>query len=277
MKGKIISVALMALLAACDGATGPGNNGGSVAIRFETGASSGVSANILTSDNARTAFDQLTLTGTNGTLVIQDIRFIVEELELRSSTNLACSDNDDDRMGGDGNSGRGRSGGSDDDDCEFEGGPFIVDLPLEGNAGISTQNFPAGRYDSFKFEIDNLDMDDDRDDGDDDATERQRVTELLAEMRSVYPNFPSRASMVVKGTQNGQPFVVYFRSDIDIESALNPPLQVPGDNLLTVNLDPSKWFKSGNQVVNLLALNGQLVEFRTEFRSGVNGSRRGRG
>jgi hypothetical protein len=83
------------------------------------------------------ATDELTVTGTNGTLVIQDIRFIVEELELRSSNGLNGCDDDDDN------------------------------------------------------------------DGDDDAA---RTPALLAEMRAVYPNFPSRASLVVKGTQNGQPY-----------------------------------------------------------------------
>ena len=74
--------------------------------------------------------------------------------------------------------------------------------------------------------------------------------------------------MVVHGTQNGTPFTVYFRSKIKVEQAISPPLVVPGDQVLTVNLDPSMWFKVGNQVLNLSALNGRLVDLGT-FRDGI--------
>lgn len=79
--------------------------------------------------------------------------------------------------------------------------------------------------------------------------------------------------MVVKGTQNGQPFVVYFRSKLNITQPISPPLVVPGSQTLTVQIDPSLWFKNGNQVVNLLALNGQLVDFGG-FSGGLRGAHR---
>jgi hypothetical protein len=43
---------------------------------------------------------------------------------------------------------------------------------------------------------------------------------------------------------------------------------VPGNQVVTVNLDPSMWFKNGNQVLNLAALNGRLVDLGT-FRNGI--------
>jgi hypothetical protein len=46
-------------------------------------------------------------------------------------------------------------------------------------------------------------------------------------MRAVYPNFPSRASLVVKGTQYGQPFTVFFRTKLRISQAIVPPLTIP--------------------------------------------------
>jgi hypothetical protein len=42
-----------------------------------------------------------------------------------------------------------------------------------------------------------------------------------------------------------------------------------------VKIDPSEWFKSGSQVMNLVALNGKLVEFSDQFGRGMKGTRRG--
>ena len=241
--------ALVLLVSACDGATGPGS-GGNVAIRFGAGSSAAVSGDLLAPG---VLADELTVTGTNATLVIQDVRFIVEELELRSSNNIG--DCDDGR----------------DDDCEVEGGPFIVDLPLDGDATVATESFPAGTDESLRFKID--DLEDDDDDEDDDAA---RTPALLAEMRTVYPNFPSRASLVVKGTENGQPFTVFFRSKLRISQAIVPPLTIPGDEALTVKIDPSNWFKIGNRVLDLVSLNGQLVELEDRFVAGISGTHSGR-
>jgi hypothetical protein len=230
------------------------------------------------------ASSDLTVTGANGTLVIDDIRFIVEELELESSeASSVCSDDeeenehdDDLRVAADERSGRSSNDdedddGEDDDECEFEGGPFLVDLPLDGsgNVTISTESVPAGTYDFLKFKIDDLEADDE-----DDDDEAANTPALLSQIRTAYPNFPSRASMVVHGTQNGTPFTVYFRSKIKVKQAISPPLVVPGDQTVTVNLDPSMWFKIGNQVLNLLSLDGRLVDLGT-FNSGIKGIHHG--
>ena len=276
---RAISIgALLLFLAACDGSTGPGN-GGNVAIRFGTASGSHVSANILSAGDPQIASD-LTLTGTNGTLVIDDIRFIVEKLQLKSSeSSSTCADDeaenehdDDLRVAADDRSGSNSDDNeNEDDECEFNGGPFIVDLPLDGsnNVTITTENIPAGTYDSFKFKIDDLEADDE-----DDDDEAAKTPSLLTDIRAAYPNFPSHASMVVHGTQNGTPFTVYFRSKIKVRQEISPPLVVPGDPVLTVNLDPSMWFKVGNQVLNLAALNGRLVDLGT-FTSGITGLHHG--
>lgn len=276
MKRSISFAAFVALLAACD-STGPGS-GGNVAVKFSAETSSQVRANVMSAGDAQLASD-LTVTGTNGTLVIDDIRFIVEELELKSSeSSSVCNDDDehddDLRISADehyGDDDADDDDDEDDDECEFEGGPFIVDLPLDGSgkATITTENVPAGTYDSFKFKIDDLEADDE-----DDDDEAAKAPSLLADIRSAYPNFPSRASMVVHGTQNGTPFTVYFRSKIKISQAISPPLVVPGDGVITVNLDPSMWFKVGDQVLNLLALNGRLVDLGN-FNHGITGIHHG--
>lgn len=259
MKMRIVFPTLLLLAAACDGTTSPGNSG-SVAIRFGAGSSSAVYAGV---SAPGISADELTVTGTNATLVIQDVRFIVEELELRSSTDVSGCGNDDE-----GDDGKGDDA---EDECEFEGGPFIVDLPLDGDVTIATKDIPAGTYDSFRFKIDDLEEGDDDEDDD-----RARTPSLLAEMRTVYPNFPSSASLVVKGTQNGQPFTVYFKSKLRISQAIVPPLTIPGDDALTVKIDPARWFRLGNQVLDLLSLNGRLIDLEDHFEMGVSEVHRGR-
>jgi hypothetical protein len=272
MKRWITATVVIALLAACDAATGPGEKG-NVAVRFGTTTNSALASNILSTDDHHPTLDQLTVSGTNGSIVIDDIRFIVEEMELRSSeSNSACENDDENEVDDDIRTSQGSDQGRDDDEaddeCEFEGGPFIVDLPLGGATTIATQDVPAGTYDSFRFKMDDLEGDDD-----DEADDRANAPNLLADMRAVYPNFPSKASMVVKGTQNGQPFVVYLRSKLRVSQPISPPLVVPGNQALTVQIDPTAWFKIGNQVMNLAALNGQLVNWG-QFNSGMRGAHR---
>src|SRR6266498_1691928 len=96
MRFKVGFTLVLLLLAACDASTGPGR-GGRVAVRFSTTSSAGVSANILALESPRIASDQLTLTGSNGTLVIEDIRFIVSKLELCSADKTTCGDDHNQR------------------------------------------------------------------------------------------------------------------------------------------------------------------------------------
>jgi hypothetical protein len=204
-------------------------------------------------------------------------------MKLRSTdANSACSDDEteNEHESGDDNLVVAADRGSnhdeandreEDDDCEVHGGPFIVTLNLNGGATtVSTVNVPAGTYDAFRFRIDDL-----TGEHDDEADDSVNAANILSQIRTDYPNFPARASMVVKGTQNGQPFTVYFRSKLKIRDTISPPLVVPTDNVLSVNIDPSMWFKSGGQVLNLLALNGKLVDFGEGFRGALRGSHRG--
>lgn len=270
MKRSILSAALLLFLAACDAIGGPGD-GGRVSVRFATRSAGQLSSNLVSGGDARPLSD-LVVTGTNGNLVIEDIRFIVQELELESSDEIRnCDDDDDDEFDDDDNvlvASR-DDDEEDDDECEFEGGPFIVDLNLDGATTISTEDVPPGTYDRLEFEVEDLEVDDE--DEDDEASNYSAV---LAEMRAAYPNFPSRASLVVKGTQNGQPFIVYFRSDIEVSQVISPPLVVPSNDVITIDLNPALWFKNGSQVVNLLALNGRLVDIGDGFRGGILGAHR---
>ena len=248
----LLLAALIPFLGACEDTTGP-EGGERVAVRFNAVTSTGATASQSPSSGA--SFDHvpatgaITLTGTNGTLVIQDIRLIVAEIELERAEGACLT-------GGNG--------------CEeFEGGPFLVNL-LDGTAAeVVSAEIPAGTYTEFEFEVEDLDTDDDED-----SAKRQRMQAILMQMRQAYPGFPGNASMVVHGTftptgGTAQKFTVYFDAEIEVEHEFATPFRVPEDGAILVNLQPATWFKSGTQVVNLAALNGRTVEFEAEFKSGI--------
>lgn len=247
MKCLPVLLALAPLAAAaCDGVTGSGDD--RLAIRFATSAQTRFSA---ASGSLSAAADELVVTGTNGTLRIQDVRVIVSKFELEQVEG-SCGDD------------RG------DDDCEeFEAPPALLDLPLGGGAvTVAVDQVPPGTYSELEFEVEDLDADDG-----DDAGERQAIQGILSSVRAAYPAFPRNASMVVQGTFTpaggaAQPFVVYFDAEIEVEKDLVPPVTVPGTDAITVNVDPARWFTNGAQVVNLAALNGRLVEFEVKIREG---------
>jgi hypothetical protein len=204
------------LLMACNpgGLTDP--SGASVSVLFRAAPASPTAG--LQATDAGT----LSIPGSNGTLEITSIEAIVSELELE------C---DDDGRGG----------------CaEFERGPVFVAVPLGAtDVEIADATVPAGRYDEFEFEIEDLDWDDD-----DSAAKRATMDAVLAQIRTTYPDFPSDASMIVEGSftpTGGDPvaFRTYLEAEIEIELPLDPPLEVDegtGPVIVPVTIDPSVWF-----------------------------------
>ena len=256
---RILSAVVVAA-AACGDTTG--SNSGRVALRFGTVAPAS-SANVQAGDVAQAlqVADEIVTVGTNGTLRIDDIQFIVSEVELKRAENDICRNDDDDDDG---------DRGHDDDDCaKFEGGPFLVDLPLGGGVvTVLNAEIPPGTFRAVEFEIDDFEMDDD-----DEDNERRRASELLAQLRLVYPETPARANMVVKGvftptTGAPRPFIVYFNADVEIKQRFEEPLIVEEGGGITVRIDPAKWFEIGTRVRDLSALNGQLVNFDIEIKNG---------
>lgn len=127
---------------------------------------------------------------------------------------------------------------------------------------------PQGTFNAVEFEVEDFETDDD-----DDRAERQRASELFARLQALYPNVPMKANMVARGVftpANGaaRPFIVYFDADVEIKIRFEQPLRVDQGSGITVRIDPSKWFTIGNQVRDLSAENGQLVEFEIEMKNG---------
>jgi hypothetical protein len=238
----MILAASVPMLWACADATGP-NGAGNVAVRFEavipTAASAAPGSLASTASAVQAAAGDITLTGGDNILVISDLRLIVSEIEME-------------------NEGGECAGGLDIECEEFEAGPFLVDL-LDGS-DVVTASVPEGSYTEVEFEIEDLDADDD-----DDGAKQGTMESLLAQIRADYPDFPSHASMVVRGTYNDQAYTVYFAAEIEVEKEFSTPFQVPEDGSILVHLDPSAWFMVGGEPMDLFALDGQTVDFEAEF------------
>ena len=235
----LTAVALLAGLAACSDSLGP-NEQGRVQVAFRVLSQSGNGGG------------PLVISGSNGTLTITDISLIVNEFELEVDED-ACEVE-----------------GAEDEECEeFEAPAAFVRLPLDGDALVAVSTMvPAGTYHSVEFEVEDIDLDE----SDDDAGDINVITTAV---RAAFPNWPDEASMVVVGSftpTGGQPipFTVFFDAEIEIEKNFVPALVVDQSNeTVTIELDPSVWFKRfDGTVLNLSALNGQVVEFEAELEDG---------
>ena len=248
----LFSVLAPFALAACDDPAGS-EGSGNVAVRFATASSSFSSALM-----SRSGAEQLTISGSNGVLTITDIRFIVNEFKLERTEGVC----------------EGLEGDAEEACEEFEAAPAFVDLPLgSGPVIAATQEVPAGRYTELKFEAEDIDFDEEEDE-----KEGARIRALAQAVRIAFPTWPKDASMVVVGTftpTGGQPvsFTTFFEAEIKIEKEFDPALVIDDTNkAVTVEVDPSKWFLVGTNVVNLAAFDfgrtGKVVEFEAKLEDG---------
>lgn len=240
---QLLTAALFSgFLAACSNTLGPGESG-RVGIGFRLASTASVNGG------------ELVITGTNGTLRITDISFIVNEFELEAQEDACQSPGDD--------------------ECEeFEAPPRFVRLQLgNGNVVAVSQEVPAGTYTELEFEVEDVDLDE----ADDDAS---AIAAVAGAVQAAFPNWPDEASLVVVGTftptgsTQAVPFTVFFDAEIEIEKDLVPPLVVDTQNeLVTIELDPSLWFRRfDGSVMDLSAFDfvrtGDVLEFEAELESG---------
>ncbi len=244
-------------MAACgDSSADPGT---SVAIKFGTaGSAASPSSVAMFSVAGGLAVDVPGhIEGTNGELNITAIWVIVEEFELEPVEVTDC-DVEPEPAG-----------------CaDFEQEYFFIDVPLNGTTiTVVSAEIPDGSYDELEFEVDDVEVDA----GDpEEVAESDLIAALLVRVRSQFPNWPDKASMLVTGTWTptggaAVSFETYFDADIEVEMDLDPVLTVAGgmaSRELTILLNPAAWFMSGGTLVNLKALEGQLVDFDLEIDDG---------
>ncbi|WP_445666590.1 hypothetical protein [Fodinibius sp. AD559] len=246
---------LISFLTSCD-TTGtnaePGD--GNVKLQFQTVSGSSSSKTVSSGNTTASSHVSLLIEGTNGTLQIDDIRFVVAEFELDPSE----ADEDSTELE------------------EFESKPFFVDLPLgEETLSLANSQIQAGLYEELEFEVEDLDFEDEEGDN----GERQTLADSI---RSEFPDWPDKASMIITGSftptdGDPQPFKVFAQAEIEIEREFSPPLEVTEDNIaqtVSVRINPTTWFKQSDGSVMDLTQHDwdqhqQLLEFEAEFENGV--------
>ncbi len=245
------AAALLALAACSDNpAAGPGGGDGNIQLRFGvsgSGAALSSGARLQTGGTG-----QLTVTGANGTLRIDDLRMVVAEFELKGDDDVNTC---------------GQAACAEDDCDDFNAGPMFIDLPLTGGSvAVGSGNVPAGTYREVEFAVE--DLDDDKEN----AAERARIEQLWQQIRGQFADWPRDASLLVVGTftpAGGQPqsFRAFIEAEVEIETELSPRLVVGQGESRSVDvlLDPAAIFRSGGNVLNLAQASGrQELEIRIE-------------
>ena len=209
---------------------------------------------------ARVAGTPMVLSGANGSLTVDEIRIVINEVELKPADG-SCD-----------------TSGPGSDDCpEFEAPPRFLDLPLDGQPiDAVTVQVPAGSYKELDFEIEDLE------DDESDPTEAAGVAAVRGQVLAVVPDWPEEASVLVAGTftptgGTAVDFRVFLEAEIEIEMELQPNLAVADDGTssrqLTVDIAPHLWFAQSNGDVLELPLydwddTHQLLELDVELEDG---------
>ena len=255
---------VLGTLAACDDTTTPAGTA-TLDIAFATASTTVMDGDLaaLQVDGPLYAMD---VSGTNGTLTIDEIHVIVSELELEGVVG-ACDE---------------PAGSEDDDeeddleDCEeFESPPSLVQIPADGTPlVVATGAVPLGTYTGLEWEVEDVSLDEE----DEDEAELEAVR---ADIESVFGAgvWPDEASMAIVGSflADGETepveFTTFFDAEIEVEMPIDPALEITEEGAsreLKVVLSPDVWFTNADgTVMNLAALSGQLVEFEAEFEDGV--------
>ena len=235
---RLASIPLALIVAAaCSDASGPGSSA-PVTLSFATAPVAG--AQLARSAGARLSLD----VDGSGALVITRARIVLREIELESP-DFVCGISDDSS----------RSRHDDDDDCEIELAPRIVDLPLDGGAvPMMDVTVPEGIYDEIEFELHKPEDD----------------TPADLAFIAANPGF-RRISVRVEGTWNGVPFVYETDQNAELELEFRSPLHVGPDGVnITVNVDVASWFRSSSgAVLQPSAANADAIDdrIRQSFRA----------
>lgn len=265
---SVVAAVLIGGSWACGDSTGVGG-AGDVSLSFRVSGPGGAAVQAqgpsLASGPLQVAGPPLVLVAANGSLAIDEILLIVDEVELHRADGFCAdgSSDDDDPF---------------DDDCgELEMSPRLLDLPLDGEPiEAVTAQIAAGTYKRLDFEIEDLE------DDETDAARAAAIAVLRAEILSIVPDWPQKASTLVTGSftpVGGSPvdFRVFLDAEIEVELDLVPLLVVAEDGTvsreITVDVAPEVWFRRPDG--SLLPLHqldhgqtGDLLELEVEMEDG---------
>lgn len=202
-----ISVAVLA--SACD-STGPElTNAGQISVSIQLDAAA-----------AKTANGPIEIEGSNGTLSITDVRFILDgvALEVQSAES--------------------------EEPETIEIDPVFVDVPLDlSEFELLVAQVPLGSYSGLQFAIDNVASDDDDDDPATDAA-------MADVVREVFADWPDEASVVFVGMfepndgSDARPFTIYVGAKVTVDLVLDPPVHLTEEHVekaLKIVMNPFDW------------------------------------
>ena len=216
---------LTLLAVACDSSSP--NGSGQISFNVATANSAG-------SSNAPAALAPDSMVDAGGNvLVLTSVELVLRDIEFKRRNHDSCDS---------------LPSGSDDDCEEFEAGPVLVDLPLDGSV---SHEFSIA-VDSGTFEELRLRVHKPEDDGD------SRDQAFIA----AHPDLED-ISIRVAGTFNGTAFTFVSDLNADQEFSFAPPISISEGTVVDVTLrvDVSTWFMSGSALINpALALKGGPLE-----------------
>jgi len=226
MKRPALTLGIALLWLACSDASGPGAQPG-VSLSFSTSRSASAAAPGFRAGSMADTLDD----GSNE-LVLATVEIVLREIELKRMNHDDCD-----------------STSVSDDSCEeFDAGPLLVNLPLDG--AIETEltiDVPPDVYDEIEFDIHKVSNDDPED----------------ADFRAQHPDMV-RKSIRATGTYNGQPFTYETDLNVEQEHDLMPPLTIEEGATtanVTVFVDVGAWFVDGA---------GNLIDPMTANKGGSN-------
>lgn len=256
MSRKLVAMVAAMVLAGCGDSIGLGHPMVSVVFESRAATGSAVGADAMGAGGG----GSITVTGTNGVLRVDTAHAILDRFELRRVERLTeCDPIERDGL------------------CRrFEVPPLVVQLPLDGGPRTAVSaEVPPGRYDRLRFEIEDLD------DDEEDPVEARQIEELFEAIREEFSDWPRKASMRVVGefTPEGgapQPFRAYLDARIEVRLEFDTPFVVARDDVgrtITVEMDPRDWFiLADGTAINLaehdFPSTGGLLEFRVRVRDG---------
>lgn len=211
-RSRIASVLVVLALFACDDSMSPE---GSAPVTLSVAVDQSAAAGVAGFETAGLAAD-ITQNDGEHTLVLSRVAVVLREVELERLSAEDCPD-----------------GVPDDDECEeFEAGPFLLELPLDGSVTtmVSVDADPDV-YDEVEFDIHKPE--------DDSAEDLAFLT--------AHPDFDG-VSIRVEGTFDGEAFVFLQDLNAEQEMPLVPPLEVvagAGPVNLTLTIDVRSWFVDG--------------------------------
>lgn len=263
-RGRLLSLASLALLVACGDGTPVGSEGGATALSVSFAATG-------TDTTTTAAAGKAIVVGTaNDTLEISRVQMVLGNVKLRRAGITACPDSmrvsDDSRRS------------SDDRGCSrLDQGPMLLDLPLSGTgAAPLAVTIPAGTYHEFEFELDDVST----------SSSASAADKAFLVANPDFRNITVR----VTGSYKGQAFTFLSRARAEVEFEFEPSLEVQAgvnDNV-SVALDLGAWFRDGTSgavlaptVANQLRIDQNIMQSFSAFgdrdRNGREDRGRGRG